>query len=235
MIKIISFTICPYVQRVAALLEAKNIAYEVENINIHDKPQWFLDISPTGQVPILITEEGTALFESDAIIEYIDDISSPLEAKLTPEERALDRAWSHQAVKNYLAQCSAQRSPDEETFIERRDKFNKALNMIDKQLKKGPYFKGETFSNVDIAWIPILHRAAIIAEHSCYDFFAKFPKIKAWQEAVLKTDAAQKSVSNRFEDAFTSFYLSDKTFLGRSKDCCIDGNTDTPCAQYKCC
>jgi glutathione S-transferase len=108
MIKIISFKICPFVQRVTALLEAKFIPYEIECIVLSDKPQWFLDMSPTGQVPILITTLGVTLFESEAIVEYIDEIIAPLEPDLSPEERATDRAWSYQASKNYLVQCSAQ-------------------------------------------------------------------------------------------------------------------------------
>ena len=95
--KIVSFKICPFVQRVTALLEAKNVAYDIEYISLKNKPQWFLDVSPNAQVPLLITDEGTALFESDAIVEYIDEISAPLVPDITPEQRAVDRAWSYQA------------------------------------------------------------------------------------------------------------------------------------------
>jgi glutathione S-transferase len=69
MIKIVSFKICPFVQRLTALLEAKHIPYDIEYISLSDKPQWFLDISPIGQLPLFVTEGGTALFESDAIVE----------------------------------------------------------------------------------------------------------------------------------------------------------------------
>ncbi|MGB6136914.1 MAG: glutathione S-transferase family protein, partial [Shewanella sp.] len=165
MIKIVSFKICPFVQRVTALLEAKEIAYNIEFIDLKNKPQWFLDLAPTGQVPVLITESGEALFESDAIIEYIDEITAPLEASLTPEQRAKDRAWSYQASKHYLIQCPAMRSADKETLLERTAKLAKAFEKAEAVLTHGPFFKGDTFSNVDIAWLPLLHRAAIIEEH----------------------------------------------------------------------
>ena len=71
--KIMSFKICPFVQRVTALLELKGADYDIEYINLSNKPQWFLDASPNGQVPILITDNGRVLFESDAIVEYIDE------------------------------------------------------------------------------------------------------------------------------------------------------------------
>ena len=103
-----SFKICPFVQRVTALLEAKNIDYELEFVSLSDKPRWFLDISPNGQVPVLITDRGKALFESDAIVEYIEEAYPPLQSGISLEEKAINRAWSYLASKNYLVQgCAA--------------------------------------------------------------------------------------------------------------------------------
>lgn len=233
MIKVISFKICPFVQRVTAALEAKKIPYEIEFISLSDKPQWFLDISPTGQVPVLITETGKPLFESDAIIEYIDDYYQPLEEGLSAEEKAFDRAWSYQASKHYLVQCSTMRSGDMPTLAEREEKLAKAFAKAEKQLGRGPFFKGDSLSKVDIAWLPLLHRAAIIDKNSCYDFLRNFPKVKQWQQALQKTGFFEKSVPKDFEEAFTGFYLSDKTFLGNGGTC--TGILDEQCETNQCC
>jgi len=219
MIKVISFKICPFVQRVTALLEAKQIPYDIEFIDLSNMPQWFLDISPNAQVPLLITETGTALFESDAIVEYLDEVQAPIESDVSAEQRASDRAWSYQASKNYLIQCGAMSSVDESALAERSAKLGKTFARAEKQLGEGPFFKGKSFSNVDIAWLPLLHRAAIIEQRTGYDFVADFPKVKAWQLSVMETGLAEKSVSEDFEDAFAGFYLSDKTFLGSGKAC----------------
>ncbi|MDD1829086.1 glutathione S-transferase N-terminal domain-containing protein, partial [Photobacterium sp. ZSDE20] len=53
MIKLISFKNCPFVQRVMGSLVMKNVPFEIEYIELSNKPQWFLDISPNGQVPVL--------------------------------------------------------------------------------------------------------------------------------------------------------------------------------------
>ena len=232
MIKVISFKICPFVQRVVALLEVKNIPYGVEYISLSDKPQWFLDISPNGQVPVLITESGTALFESDAIIEYIEEAYGALESDILPEQHAKDRAWSYQASKQYLVQCSAQRSHDKKTLAERTEKLGKAFEKAEKKLGSGPYFKGKLISNVDIAWLPLLHRASIIQKYSCYDFLDKYPKVKAWQSTLVDSGIAKQSVSSDFEDVFTGFYLSDSTFLGAGKSCKDSGED---CSTDSCC
>ena len=220
--KVVSFKICPFVQRVTALLEAKSIPYELEFISLSDKPQWFLDISPNGQVPVLITDGGKALFESDAIVEYLEEAFPPLQPGLSPEEKATNRAWSYLASKNYLVQCSAQRSPDGNVLRERSEKLGKAFDRIEKQLGGTPFFGGETIGMVDIAWLTILHRAAIVQRRSCYDFIGDRPKLKQWQERLLGTGLAEKSAAPDFEEAFSAFYLSDQTFLGRGcavEDC----------------
>ena len=213
--KIVSFKTCPFVQRVTALLEAKHVPYEIEYIDLSNKPGWFLEASPNGQVPILITDAGQVLFESDAIVEYLDETTgAPISAN-DPVKKAQDRAWSYLAAKHYLVQCSAQRSPDEQTLEEGRAKLGTAFAKIEARLGEGPYFDGDTWGMVDIAWLPLLHRAAIIEHYTDFDFLEAFPKVKRWQEAVLAVGITEKSVSEDFESRFTAFYLADTTHLGQ--------------------
>lgn len=229
MLKIISFKICPFVQRVTAALEAKQIPYEIEYIELKNKPQWFLDISPNGQVPVMVTESGTALFESEAIIEYIEDEYGPLEQGVSNEQRALDRAWSYLGSKNYLPQCGTMSSKDQQTFDQRSEKLLNAFAKAEKQLSgKSKFFKSDQLSNVDMAWLPLLHRAAIVKAHSGFDFLCGLPKMQAWQRNLLETGLAEKTVSSDFEDKFRSFYLTN-SYLGEGKDiqttgCCSTSN-----------
>lgn len=218
MFKVVSFKICPFVQRVTALLEAKRVPYDVEFISLRDKPQWFLDISPNGQVPVLITPNGEALFESDAIAEYIDEVTPPLIEGLTPIQRARDRAWIYQGTKHYLVQCSAMQSKDRATFIDRASKLARAFERVETQMHEGPYFNGHFIGNVDIAWLPLLHRAQLVRNRAGFDLFAEFPKIRAWQSALADTGLYSQSVAPDFDERFAEFYLSGKSFLGRGAD-----------------
>lgn len=233
MLKVISLKICPFVQRVIALLEAKKLPYEVEYIGFNDQPEWFLAISPNAQVPLLLTESGVPLFESEAIIEYIDDISEPLEQGLSAEQRALNRAWSYQADALYLPQCSTMQSATEENLKERTQKLAKSFAKVEAKLTESPFFNGEQFGNVDIAWLPVLHRTALLEKHSNYDLLKGFPKIKAWQTQLMKTGLAELSVSEDFESIFTGFYLSNRTFLGRGQNC--DEILGDFCGSEGCC
>ncbi|MDV7141590.1 glutathione S-transferase family protein [Tropicimonas sp. TH_r6] len=215
MIKIVSFKICPFVQRVTAMLEAKNVPYDVEYIQLSAKPDWFLDLSPTAQVPLLVTETGVALFESDAIVEYIDEITAPLQNDLTPEQRAIQRAWSYQASKHYLVQCATLQSADQCAFQDRMSKLGKAFERAEARLGDGPYFSGTELGNVDIAWLPLLHRAALVEQHSGHDMLTAYPRVKAWQAALMATGLAERSVPQDFDARFADLYLSDRTWLGR--------------------
>ncbi|MEM9604968.1 MAG: glutathione S-transferase family protein [Pseudomonadota bacterium] len=218
MITIVSFSICPFVQRVTALLEAKGLAYTVSYINLSDPPPWFSELSPTGQVPLLVTEAGEALFESDAIVEYLDEIAPPLVAGLSPVQRAQDRAWSTQASKHYLPQCSAMQSADRAVLTEREAPLHAAFDRAEAAIGDGPYFRGNTLGNVDIAWLPLLHRAARVEAHSGHDLLQGHPKVKAWQHALADTGLFEASVSADFNADFDGFYLSERTYLGRGAD-----------------
>ncbi len=215
MLRVISFTICPFVQRVTALLEAKGLDYRVDYISLAEKPQWFLDISPTGQVPVLVTAGGTALFESDAICEYLDEIAPPLQPDLTPEERALNRAWSIQASKHYLVQCAAMQSADKATLDQRHARLDAAYARAEAHLGEGPFFAGPRPGNVDIAWLPLLHRAALVERHSGFDLLGRRPKVKVWQRALMASGLPHRAVAADFEAKFSEFYLSNRSWLGR--------------------
>ncbi len=221
--KIVSFKICPFVQRVTALLEAKHVPYDIEYIDLSQKPAWFLKASPNGQVPILITDDDQVLFESDAIVEYLDETTGDPISADDPVKKAQDRAWSYLASKHYLMQCSAQRSPDEHRLEEGRATLGTAFAKMEERMEAsiearlgvGPYFHGDSLGMVDIAWLPLLHRAAIIERHTGFDFLGAFPKVKQWQAAVLATGITEKSVAEDFESRFTAFYLADATYLGQ--------------------
>jgi len=218
--KIISLKICPYVQQVRVLLESKKIKYEVEEIDPANRPQWLMEASPDGgEVPVLVTDEGEILFQSDSIMEYVDEVFGEPLLKGGSLIKARDRAWGYLASDNYLVQCSTQRSPDEATLNERLKELTPIFFQTETHLKEKPYFHGKDLSLVDINWLPLLHRAAIIYKHSGCDFLETYPKLKKWQEALLKTGLAEASVPKDFEEIFIGFYLNEGTYLGRLAQC----------------
>src|SRR6476620_922185 len=86
-LKLISHKLCPYVQRAVIALNEKGVAFERVDIDLANKPAWFLKISPLGKVPVLTvaSDEGDiALFESNVICEYIEESQGG--ARLHPQD-----------------------------------------------------------------------------------------------------------------------------------------------------
>ncbi|MBT9242415.1 glutathione S-transferase [Vibrio splendidus] len=216
MIKLVSFKNCPFVQRVMGALVMKNVPFEIEYIELNNKPQWFLDISPNGQVPVLITENDTVLFESDAIVEYLDDKYAPIE-EVSAEQKALDRAWSYQASKHYMPQCGTMGSKDKKTFETRLANLQKSFQKAENKLGDRDFFKGDYISNVDIAWLPLLHRASVIKEGSGFDMLEGFPKVQKWQAALIESGLTDKTVPADFIEKFSGFYLTNNYLASLSE------------------
>src|SRR6185437_9769559 len=75
-LKLISHKLCPYVQRAVIALTEKGVAFERIDIDLANKPEWFLKISPLGKVPVLVVtteKSAVAIFESNVICEYIEE------------------------------------------------------------------------------------------------------------------------------------------------------------------
>ena len=213
--KVYSSPICPFVQRVNAVLEAKKVPYEIEYIDLMNLPGWFAEISPNAKVPILVTDNNVTLFESFAICEYLEEMYPPALHPNDPEKKALHRAWSRQAVAQYLVQCSTQRSASREILEQKTAEFIRLFAKVENVLGDGTFFDGEQLSMVDTAWIPILHRSALIKKYTGFEFLDGYPKVIKWQQALLETDALKNSVPDMFEKYFVEFYLNEERYLGQ--------------------
>ena len=64
------------------VLHEKGINFEVHEVDLSNKSEEFLSVSPYGKVPVL-SVNGTSLYESNIVNEYLDEVyDSP---KLMPE------------------------------------------------------------------------------------------------------------------------------------------------------
>ena len=72
----------------------RNVKGTVERIDIDlaNKPDWFLKLSPLGKTPVLQVGD-TAIFESAVICEYLDETTLPRLHPAHALERARHRSW----------------------------------------------------------------------------------------------------------------------------------------------
>src|SRR5512143_528618 len=50
---LVSFKLCPFVQRSVIMLKEKHVDFDITYIDLDNPPDWFKAISPFGKVPLL--------------------------------------------------------------------------------------------------------------------------------------------------------------------------------------
>src|SRR6266487_5101395 len=82
--KLIGSLTSPFARKVRIVLAEKKIDYEFENDNPWKPQAAAARVNPLGKVPVLVLDDGTALFDSRVIVEFLDN-ASPF-GRLIPQE-----------------------------------------------------------------------------------------------------------------------------------------------------
>ncbi|MSO71403.1 MAG: glutathione S-transferase family protein [Alphaproteobacteria bacterium] len=87
--------LCPFARKVRLALKEKKLDFELEEEPVWEAGDDFLALNPAGEVPVLVEPDGTALSDSVAICEYLEDtFRAP---KLLPDD-PLARAEARRLV-----------------------------------------------------------------------------------------------------------------------------------------
>ena len=63
----------PFSRKTRVALAEKNLEFTMQIERVWERRRTFLAMNPAGQVPVLVEEDGTAIADSDAICEYLDE------------------------------------------------------------------------------------------------------------------------------------------------------------------
>ncbi len=215
--RLCSFKTCPWVQRAAIVLRAKNVAYDITYIDRDHRPDWFLAVSPHSKVPVLQIDGKDALFESNAIAEYLEETALP---RLHPEDpiaRARNRAWTDYVSTFASAISTAAYANSEEEFTALTAKIAGPFGKLDEALAKrgndGPYFNGPKLSLVDAAYAPFLQRYTFMDRLKPLGVIEKFPHLSAWRDALLAAPAVKASTVPNIEAVWQEGLIVRKRWL----------------------
>ena len=200
------------------VLRAKTVEFQVTYIDLSDKPDWFLEISPHGKVPVLVVD-GTPLFESNAIAEFLEETVAPPLHPRDPIRRARNRAWTDfvptfsDDVYN-LFWCESKADLPERLAAARGRLAKLEEAIANERGNDGPLFNGEDISLVDAAYAPFLHRLAIVEEKAQTGVLDEFPLVSAWIDALVADPRVTGSVHESFRDRFVGNLVSRGCYAG---------------------
>ncbi len=198
---LVSFKTCPWVQRSAIVLREKNTEFEMRHIELDNRPDWFLAISPHKKVPVLRIDDKLSLFESSAINEYLDETIEPRLHPADPVERALNRAWTDYVPSFASAVTATAYADTEEDYNKAAAGIPVPFERLEKALEKGggPFFNGAKYSLVDAAYAPFLQRYFFLDRIRKLGHIENYPRLKAWSDALMKRASTHSFPAAEFE------------------------------------
>lgn len=214
--ELVSFNLCPFVQRSVITLLHKNVAHDITYIDLANPPQWFLDISPLGKVPLLKID-SEVLFESAVINEYVDETTGDPLMPTDPVLRAKNRAWIEFGSNLISTQYLLTIAKDKESADAKLNEYRDLLGILEKELVRapvsGPFFNGADFSLVDTSYAPIFTRERILSEATTLYTADEFPTVAAWADTLIAMPEVQQSVIPEFRDEFVKVFGERDSYL----------------------
>ncbi|HKO72415.1 MAG TPA: glutathione S-transferase family protein [Bradyrhizobium sp.] len=193
-LKLISHKLCPYVQRAVIALTEKAVAFERIDVDLANKPGWFVAISPLGKTPVLQVGD-IPIFESAVILEYLEETQPHQLHPSDPLSRADHRAWIEfgSAVLNDIAGFYA--APDEPTFETKTSQLEQRFARLESRVMAGPWFDGEHFSLVDAVYGPIFRYFDVFDEIADFGILARKPKLSRWRNTLAARPSIRAAAS----------------------------------------
>lgn len=181
---LVSHQLCPYVQRAVIVATEKSLAFRRIDIDLANKPDWFLAVSPTGKTPLLMVRDAAGgehiIFESAVIAEYLDEIAPH---RLLPDEplaRAHHRAWVDFASGTLADIAALYGAADPAAFDTRATALRRRLVLLDAVLA-GSWFGGPQFGLVDAAFAPVFRYLDAFEGLIGLDLCSGLPKLASWR------------------------------------------------------
>jgi glutathione S-transferase len=213
-LELISFPICPFVQRSVITLLEKGADYDVTYIDLADKPDWFLRISPMGKVPVLRVDDREVIFESAVINEFVNEVTPGDLHPADPVAKAHDRAWIAFAETLLFDQYRLMMAEDARAFEEAWHTTEPRLARLDAAVT-GPLWGGEAFSLMDAAAAPLLQRYALMQRIAAPADYGDFTNLQRWWAALSERPAVTGSVPADFEDRVRAYFREKDSHFGR--------------------
>jgi len=182
----------PYARKVRIAFAEKKIEYDLVEDSPWEASTQVPNHNPLGKVPVLLLDDGTTLFDSRVIVEYLDTVS-PV-SRLIPEphrQRIVVRRWEaladgicDAAAAIVLENRRAAKQRDGAWIERQRRKIDAGLKELATDLGDRGWCNGEAYSLADIATGCAL--GYLDFRHPAIDWRGNYPNLVRLADKLLK-------------------------------------------------
>ncbi|CAC01835.1 valine--tRNA ligase-like protein [Arabidopsis thaliana] len=168
---------CPFCQKVLLTMEEKNVPYDMKMVDLSNKPEWFLKISPEGKVPVVKFDEKWVP-DSDVITQALEE-KYPEPPLATPPEKA---SVGSKIFSTFVGFLKSKDSGDgtEQVLLDELTTFNDYIK------DNGPFINGEKISAADLSLAPKLYHMKIALGHyKNWSVPDSLPFVKSYMEGII--------------------------------------------------
>jgi glutathione S-transferase len=180
----------PQCRKVRLALAEKGLPFDMQVEKVWERRHEFLTLNPAGDVPVLIEEDGTALSDSVAIIEYLEEVhpDRPL-IPGSPTERAeirrlaqwFDVKFGQEVSDNLVGEKVLKKflglgQPDSAAIRAGHANIRIHLEYVSWLADRRRFLAGDTFSLADLAAAAHLSAVDYIGDVPWDDY----PRAKEW-------------------------------------------------------
>jgi glutathione S-transferase len=214
LLKLISHKLCPYVQRAVIALTEKGIEFERIDIDLGNKPEWFLAISPLGKTPVLQVGD-VPIFESAVILEYLEETAPKPLHPLDPLRRAEHRGWIDfgSVVVNDIGGFYT--AADEAAFTAKALQLEQRFARLEGRVAAAPWFDEEVFSLVDAVYGPVFRYFDVFDQIADFGILADKPKLARWRKSLARRPSVRGAVSADYPALFRDFLERRNSWISR--------------------
>lgn len=157
--KLITSLTSPFGRKVRIALQEKRLECPLEIDIPWNADTQVPDFNPLGKIPVLVMDDGSSLFDSRVIVEYLDNLS-PVGRLLPVTNRDLIQVKRWEALADGISDAAAtifleRKRPQEQqssAWIERQQlKIDRGLKVLSDELADNSWFLNDVYSLADIA------------------------------------------------------------------------------------
>jgi glutathione S-transferase len=188
----------PYARKVRIFLAEKNLPCELKDTDILNKSPEFIKLSPIGKVPVLVDEDGTPIWDSTQIIEYLDETYP--EPSFYPSDRAgrlhcrqleeLADTLADNAVNLWYQKRKGDKA-DAGDAAKYQAAIDRLLPYLNEQLVSSTYLLGSTLTAADIAAVSAVGYYNLRLGE---DWQQQYPHLAEWFKNLHRRESVESTV-----------------------------------------